>query len=41
MDDRIVTSSLLEEDQDELTIRPQSLKEYIGQSDVKENEYFY
>lgn len=37
MDDRIVTSNLLVEDQDELTIRPQSLEEYIGQSDVKEN----
>ncbi len=37
MDDRIVTSNLLEEDMDELNIRPQTLKEYIGQTDVKEN----
>lgn len=37
MDERIITSDLLEEDSDEMTIRPQSLKEYIGQNDVKEN----
>ena len=37
MDERIVTSDLLEEDSDEMTIRPQSLGEYIGQTDVKEN----
>ncbi|MDD5826666.1 MAG: Holliday junction branch migration DNA helicase RuvB [Bacilli bacterium] len=37
MDERIVTSDLLEEDSDEMTIRPQSLSEYIGQTDVKEN----
>ena len=37
MDERIITSDLLEEDSDEMTIRPQSLKEYIGQTDVKEN----
>ena len=37
MDDRIITSDLLKEDIDEINIRPQSLKEYIGQTDVKEN----
>ena len=37
MDERIITSDLLKEDFDEMTIRPQSLKEYIGQTDVKEN----
>lgn len=37
MDERIITSDLLKEDADEMTIRPQSLKEYIGQTDVKEN----
>ena len=37
MDDRIITSNFLDEDKDELTIRPKSLKEYIGQTDVKEN----
>ena len=30
MDERIITSDLLEEDSDEMTIRPQSLGEYIG-----------
>ena len=37
MDERIITSSFLIEDKDELTIRPKSLEEYIGQTDVKEN----
>ena len=37
MDERIITSDLLEEDSDEMTIRPQSLGEYIGQTDIKEN----
>ena len=37
MDDRIITGELLKEDVDEINIRPQSLKEYIGQTDVKEN----
>ena len=37
MDERIITSNFLDEDKDELTIRPKSLKEYIGQTDVKEN----
>ena len=37
MDKRIVTSDMLEEDIDEKNIRPSSLDEYIGQTDVKEN----
>ena len=37
MDERIITSDLLEDDSDEMTIRPLSLGEYIGQTDVKEN----
>ena len=37
MDDRIITSEMLKEDVDEINIRPQSLEEYIGQTDVKEN----
>ena len=37
MDSRIVTGDILKEDIDESIIRPQSLNEYIGQSDVKEN----
>ena len=37
MDERIITGDMLKEDIDEATIRPQSLEEYIGQSDVKDN----
>ena len=37
MDKRIVTSEMLKEDIDETNIRPQSLSEYIGQTDVKDN----
>ncbi len=37
MDERIITGDMLKEDMDEATIRPQSLEEYIGQSDVKDN----
>ena len=37
MDERIITSNMLKEDKDEMNIRPQSLTEYIGQTDVKEN----
>ena len=37
MDERIITSSMLKEDKDEMNIRPQSLEEYVGQTDVKEN----
>ena len=37
MDKRIITSEMLREDTDETNIRPQSLREYVGQTDVKEN----
>jgi len=37
MDERIITSNMLKEDRDEMNIRPQTLQEYVGQSDVKEN----
>ena len=37
MDERIVTNHELEEDTFEETIRPDSLDEYIGQTEVKEN----
>ena len=37
MEERIVTGEVLTEDYDETNIRPQSLREYIGQTDVKEN----
>lgn len=37
MDERIVTNHELSEDSFEKTIRPDSLDEYIGQSEVKEN----
>lgn len=37
MDERIVTNHELEEDTFEGTIRPDSIDEYIGQSEVKEN----
>ena len=37
MDDRIISNNILNDDTEELTIRPQNLKEYIGQTDVKEN----
>ena len=36
-DDRIVSADELEEDQFEESIRPESLQEYIGQYEVKEN----
>ena len=41
MDDRIVTQDKLTEDQNEISIRPQYLSEYIGQSEVKENFDIY
>lgn len=41
MDERIITSSMLKEDMDELSIRPQSLEEYVGQTDVKENMHIF
>ena len=37
MDERIITGDMLKEDLDESSIRPQSLEEYVGQTDVKEN----
>jgi len=37
MDNRIISNNILSEDKDELSIRPQSLNEYIGQTDVKDN----
>ena len=37
MDERIITGDMLKEDVDEINIRPQSLEEYVGQSDVKDN----
>ena len=36
MDERIVTNTLLDEDKD-ISIRPNSLDEYVGQSEIKEN----
>lgn len=37
MDDRIITKEKLDEDYEEMNIRPETLKDYIGQSEVKEN----
>lgn len=37
MDDRIISQEKLSEDGFESTIRPQTLDEYIGQKDIKEN----
>lgn len=37
MDDRVISGNKLNEDKDELNIRPRNLSEYIGQTDVKEN----
>lgn len=37
MEERVITNKKLEEDKYEETIRPDSLDEYIGQSEVKEN----
>lgn len=37
VDERIITANTLREDRDEINIRPQSLDEYVGQSDIKEN----
>ena len=37
MDERVITNHELAEDNFEKTIRPDSIDEYIGQSDVKEN----
>lgn len=37
MDERVITNHALEEDTFESTIRPDSIDEYIGQSEVKDN----
>lgn len=37
MDERIITNHVLEEDNFEASIRPDSIDEYIGQKEVKEN----
>lgn len=37
MQERLVTSSILREDSFELSIRPETLEEYIGQTDIKDN----
>ena len=37
MDERVITNHELAEDNFEKTIRPDSIDEYIGQTDVKEN----
>lgn len=36
-DERIITSNKMNEDEIEISLRPQSLKQYIGQTKVKEN----
>lgn len=41
MNDRLLTSNELNEDQFEINIRPRLLDEYIGQSEVKENMGVY
>ena len=41
MDERIITGNELKEDSFEKTIRPSSLDEYIGQTEVKENLNIY
>ena len=37
MDNRLVTGDKLKEDGFESSIRPQTIDEYIGQKDIKEN----
>ena len=37
MDNRLVTGDKLKEDSFETNIRPQTIDEYIGQKDIKEN----
>ena len=41
MDERVVTNKELKEDTFEKTIRPDSIDEYIGQSEIKENLAIY
>ena len=36
MDERIVSNACLDED-NEISIRPLTLEEYVGQSEIKEN----
>ena len=36
MDERIITNTLLDEDKDN-NIRPNTLDDYVGQSEIKEN----
>jgi len=36
MDERIISNNLLVDDEVDVTLRPKSFAEYIGQSDVKE-----
>ncbi|HWR19151.1 MAG TPA: Holliday junction branch migration DNA helicase RuvB [Clostridia bacterium] len=40
-DDRLITSSMLAEDEQEYSLRPRFLSEYIGQSEVKEHMRIY
>ena len=37
MDDRIISKELINGDNFETTLRPQYIKDYIGQNEVKEN----
>ena len=41
MDDNILDAKQHDIDSFEVTLRPQSLKEYIGQEDIKENLKVY
>ena len=41
MDERLITENELDEDQIDINIRPKLLKEYIGQSEAKENLDIY
>ncbi len=41
MKDRILTEEKLEEDQEEANIRPETLEDYIGQTELKENISVY
>jgi Holliday junction DNA helicase RuvB len=37
MEERLITTSKMNEDESDLTLRPQRLEQYVGQSKVKEN----
>ena len=41
MQDRVITSEKIKEDNNEMMIRPNTISEYIGQSEVKENIDIY